>query len=118
MSQASITSAVTCVQWLDNIGYQFSWTGSPVGEFAIQVSADYAQDEFGNVTSTGNWVPLVFTYWDDAGQTFVTDLSIPTSVGSPIYFDLALLSAPWIRAVYTKSSGTGTLTGTITAKQA
>lgn len=115
MASASITSAVTSIQFLDNIGYQFSWTGSPVGTFALQVSADYAQDSNGNVTNPGNWVPLTFTYWD--GAAFVTAFSIPTSVGSPIYLDLALLSAPYIRAVYTRSSGSGTLTGTVTAKQ-
>lgn len=115
MASASVTSAVTSIQFLDNVGYQFSWSGSPVGTFALQVSADYAQDSNGNVTNTGNWVPLLFTYWD--GAAFVTSYTVPTSVGSPIYLDLALLSAPWIRAVYTKSSGSGTLTGTVTAKQ-
>lgn len=114
MSLASLTSAVTDIQFLDDIGIQFTWSGSPVGSFAIQVSADYSQDLNGNVQNAGHWVPLTFTYWN--GVTFVTDTSVPTSVGSPIYVDLALLSAPYIRAVYTKASGTGSLTTTITAK--
>lgn len=114
MSAASLTSTVTNIQFLDDIGYQFSWTGSPVGTLAIQVSADYAADLNGNVTNAGHWAPMVFTYWN--GAAFVTDTSIPTSVGSPIYLDLSLLSAPYIRAVYTKTSGTGTLTAYVTAK--
>jgi hypothetical protein len=114
MSTASITSAVTNIQWLDNIGIQLNWTGSPVGDFAVQISADYAQDQEGNVTSTGNWVPLTLTYLSGASMTTAT--SIPTTVGSPIYLDLNQLSAPWIRVVYTKASGTGTLNGFITAK--
>lgn len=115
MSTASITSAVTDIRFLDDIGIQFTWTSSPVGTFAIQVSADYNQDYLGNVETTGNWVPVTLTYWN--GSTFITDTSLPTSVGSPIYVDLALLSSPWIRVVYTKTSGTGTLTATITAKE-
>lgn len=111
---AAITSPVTNIAYLDDIGIQFNWTGSPVGGFQVQVSADYAQDNNGNVTNAGNWVPLTFTYFN--GTSNVTATSIPTSVGSPIYIDLALLSAPWIRAVYTNVSGSGTLNAFITAK--
>lgn len=117
MSQATLTSTVTVIQFMDDIGYQFTWSGSPVGTFQVQVSADYAEDRSSppNITNTGHWVPLLFTYWD--GTVFVTSTDLPTSVGSPIYVDLALLSSPYIRAVYTKISGTGTLTATITGKQ-
>lgn len=111
----TLTSAVTNIQFIDDIGIQFTWTGSPTGTFSVQVSADYAQDFQGNVTNTGNWATMTFTYWN--GSAFVTATSIPTSVGSPIYLDLALLSAPWIRATYTNASGTGTLTAVITAKE-
>lgn len=116
MSAASITGTVTCIQWLDDIGLQFNWAGAPVGTIAIQVSADYAQDNMSppNVTNAGNWINLTLTYWN--GSAFVTDTSIPTSVGSPVYVDLALLSAPWIRVQYTKTSGSGTLQAYITAK--
>jgi len=109
-----LTSDVTDIQWLDDVGLQFVWTGSPVGTFSVQVSADYAQDLNGNVQNPGHWISLILTYWN--GSAFVTSDSIPTSVGSPIYLDLALLSAPYIRAIYTAESGSGTLTSTITAK--
>lgn len=114
MASASLTSSVTSIQYLDDIGLQFTWTASPVGTFAIQVSADYSQDTNGNVTAAGNWTPLTLSYWN--GTTLVTGTTLPTSVGSPIYVDLTLLSAPWIRVVYTKTSGTGSLTALITAK--
>ena len=104
MSAASITSAITNIQRLDNIGIQLNWTGAPVGTFAVQVSADYAQDIEGNVTNAGNWTPLALTP------------SPITALGSPIYIDIAQISAPWIRAVYTKTSGTGTLQTTIVGK--
>lgn len=101
MSQASITSAVTSIQFLDNISIQLNFTGSPVGIAAVQVSADHSQDMFGNVTVAGNWV---------------TVSSASMVGGSPIYFDLNQLSAPFIRVVYTRTSGSGTLNGFISAK--
>lgn len=114
----TLTSKVTDIQWLDNIGLQFVWTGTPVGTFSVQVSADYAPGgEVGSgPANPGNWIPLTLSYWN--GTMFVTGTSIPTSVGSPIYLDLDFLSAPWIRAVYTNTSGSGTLTATITGKAA
>ena len=112
---ASITTKATNIQHLDDIGYQFNYTGSPTGSFSIQVSIDYAQDFQGNVQVAGNWVNLTFTYWN--GSAFVTATSIPASVGSPIYLDLALLSAPWIRAHYTSDASAGTLTAFISAKE-
>jgi len=111
---ATITSTVTNIQYLDDVGIQFDWTSSPTGTFQVEVSANYAADINGNVTNAGTWTPLTFTYWN--GSANVTATSIPTSVGSPIYLDLALLSAPWIRAQYTNSASTGTLTAVITAK--
>lgn len=110
----SITSPATSIQFLDDIGAQFNWTGAPVGTFSVQISADYAQDSEGNIQNPGNWISIIFTYWN--GTIFVTSNSIPTTVGSPIYLDLALLSAPWIRFVYTSVSGSGTLNSFITAK--
>lgn len=114
MSATSLTSTVSSIEFVDDVGIQFNWTGSPVGTFQVQVSIDYSQDTEGNVQNTGHWTPLIFTYWN--GATFTTTADIPTSVGSPIYLDMALLSAPWIRYVYTKVSGTGTLQGYITYK--
>lgn len=114
MSQASLTSAVTEIQYLDDTGIQLNFSGAPVGSFQVQVSADHKQDSQQNVTVAGNWVPLLFTYWD--GTAFITANAVPTSVGSPIYLDLALLSAPYIRVVYTRVSGTGILNAFIVAK--
>lgn len=105
MSQASITSSVTNIQYLDNIGIQLNFTGVPVGTFAVQVSADYLQDDYGNVQNAGNWIPLTLSPSPAA-----------SGAAAQIYLDLNQLSAPWIRVVYTKTSGTGTLNGYITGK--
>lgn len=103
---STITSSVTNINYLDNIGIQLNNSGSPSGAFAVQISADYAQDEFGNVQNAGNWTALTLS-------------PAPTvSAGSPstIYIDMNQLSAPWIRVVYTPSGGSGTLNAFITAK--
>jgi hypothetical protein len=113
-STSTVTSKVSNIQYLDNIGIQFDWTGSPTGTFQVQISANYAQDTQGNVTNAGTWIPLTLTYWN--GTANVTGTTVPTSVGSPVYLDLDFVSAPWIRAVYTNVSGSGTLTAVIVAK--
>ena len=106
MSQASITSVATNIQYLDNIGIQLNFTGSPNGTFAVQVSADYQQDPEGSIRVPGNWIPIALP-------------STPLASGSAgqIYIDLNQLSAPYIRVVYTKTSGTGTLNAFVTGKQ-
>ena len=105
MSQASIVSAVSSIAYLDNIGVQLSWTGTPTGTFAIQVSADYQQDQNKNVTNVGNWIPLI-----------LSPAPAASGAAGTAYIDLNQLSAPWIRVVYTKTSGTGTLQGFINGK--
>lgn len=105
MSQATVTSAVTCIQWLDNIGIQLTWTGAAVGTFAVEVSADYAQDIEGNVQVAGNWTALS-----------LSPAPVAAGVANTIYVDINGISAPWIRIKYTKTSSTGTLQGYITGK--
>ncbi len=105
MSLASITSQVTNIQFLDNIGVQLNFTGSPVGTFAVQISADHAQDAEGNVTVAGNWIALT-----------LSPAPVASGSSNSIYIDMQQLSAPWIRVVYTKTSGTGTLNAFICAK--
>lgn len=105
MSGASITSSITNIQFLDNVGVQLNWSGStPIGTIVVQVSADHAQDAEGNVTVAGNWISLPVS------------ISVSGNTGSG-YFDLNQLSSPWIRVVYTKTSGTGTLNGYVTGKE-
>lgn len=112
MSLSSLTSPVTNIQFLDNIGIQINYSGSPVGKFNVQVSADYAQDSQGNVTNAGNWASISFLVFSGS----ITDISVPGST-SPIYLDITQISAPWIRVIYTKTSGTGTANVFLTAKE-
>lgn len=105
-----IPSVISSVQFLDNIGLQFVWSGSPVGNFSVLISADY--DPVTN--NAGNWIPIILTFWNGSG--FTTSAQIPTGLGSPYYLDLSLLSAPWIQVQYTNISGSGTLNAFLTAK--
>lgn len=91
----NLTSAVTNIQTLDRACIQINWvtTGSPVGTFSVQISADYAQDNEGNVTNAGNWAALTLSPTPD------------TTLTSPTIIDLQNTAAPWIRVVYTRTSG-------------
>lgn len=102
---ASVTSSIAPIQEQDNIGVQLHWTGSPVGAFTIEVSMDHKQDSQGNVQVAGNWISLTL------------DPTITASgSGDDAYIDLNQLSAPYVRVVYTRTSGTGSLTAYITGK--
>lgn len=98
MSQTSLTSRVTKIQFEDNIGLQISWTGSPVGTLAVQVSADQI-----------SWISL-------PTSAFVGTYPVPGTSSSPGYLDINQTSAPFIRLVYTRSSGTGVLNALIVGK--
>lgn len=102
----NLTSAVTNIQFLDNICMQMNWTtADAVGTFNVQGSADYAQDDYGNVTTTGNWVSIP---------------ALATAAGGAsgnALLDMQQLSFPWIRVTYTRTSGSGTANIFISGKQ-
>lgn len=100
-----LTSPVVNIRFLDNIGVQLHFTGTPTGTFQVQVSGDHEQDPQGVVTVPGNWISIVLS-------------PVPVAAGAPddIYIDLNQLSAPWMRVLYTNSAGVGVLTGFATAK--
>lgn len=109
-SLTSVTSAAVNVENLDNISIQTNiTTGTPTGAFTVQVSADYQQA--GNlvgaqVINTGNWV------------TLTTPASLAITAGSPANARLPVnqIPEPWIRLVYTKTSGTGLFDAVIVGK--
>lgn len=101
-----ITSPVTSTQFLDNIGIQLNFTGTPTGTFQIQYSADYNQDSQGNVINAGNWIT----------NSLITPTPAASGSADQIYIDLTQISSPWVRVKYVRTSGTGTLNMYITAK--
>lgn len=103
----SVTSAVTIIQNLSQIGYDISWSGTPTGTFSVQVSNTYTQNGAGVVSNAGNWTTLT--------------LSSPTAAAGSSgngYIDIDAISAFAIRLVYTAASGSGTLNATICGKVA
>jgi hypothetical protein len=102
---ASFTSPVTNIQFLDHVCIQLNFTGTPAGTFDVQVSADYFQDSQGNVQNPGNWISLPLS-------------PTPAAAGAPnnIMIELFEMSEPFVRVVYTRTSGTGTFDMYIGAK--
>lgn len=96
-----LTSPVINLNFLDNLGVQLHFTGTPTGTFQVQVSADYNP----TTHNAGHWVAIVLD-------------PVPVAAGAPddIYIDMNQLSAPWVRVVYTNASGSGVLDGFATAK--
>jgi len=91
----NITGPVTNIQYLDNVGLQLVFTGTPTGTFFVDLSLDQT-----------NWTPITFS-------------ASPVASGSAgnIYLDMNQLSAPYIRVRYVASSGAGSLNAMITSKQ-
>lgn len=102
----NITSAVTNIQYVDNVGIELSFTGTPTGSFAVEVSVSYEQDSQGNVINAGSWNSLTLN-------------PTPVASGAPgsYYISLNQIEAPWIRVKYTRTSGSGTLTSYIATKE-
>lgn len=92
--------------YCDNVGIQFNWTGTPTGVFGADVCSDAVLGADGTV-SGGTWTPIVFTSPD-----------APECAGAAGngYLDLNQTGAAFVRATYTATSGTGTLTAILTGK--
>lgn len=101
----TITSSARDIRWQDNCSIQLNFIGTPTGTFNIQGSADYFQDQEGNIVNAGNWVNLVFT-------------TPPVAAGGPgtVLLDMNQLSFPWVRVMYVPTSGTGSLNAFISTK--
>lgn len=103
---ADIAATPLRIQYLDNVSMQLIVTTSnAVGTFYVQGSLDYAVNEGGIVTNTGTWTSLTLS-------------PVPTlaSANTTILLDLNQLSFPFVRLIYTRVSGTGTVTAYGSAK--
>lgn len=99
MSQATVISKPTITQLLSMISYDISWSGTvPVGVITVQVSNSYSQNGDGSVRNAGNWTTLTLSA--------ATNVSGNTGNG---FIDVDATAGYAIRLVYTKTSGTGTL---------
>ncbi len=100
MATASITSDGI---WLGNISdfsIQVVFTGSPVGTFKLQASNDMGNEDKGN----GGWSSALVTHWTDL------DSGVAVSAAGNVMFNYRGSGFRYVRLVYTKDSGTGTIT--------
>jgi hypothetical protein len=99
---ATITSSVIDVLQTDNIGLQVTWTSAnAVGTITVEGSVDY-DPHF----ETGTFYAL----------TFDPVLTQPNSDNGGYLVNINQFPWPYVRVVYTRSSGTGTLTVNISVK--
>lgn len=94
---ASIASDAVLLEFEDNPDIQCTWTGTPTGTLAVQVSLD--------PTNLG-WQTIPFSPTPDQ----------PAGSSGSNYFSLNQTGAAYIRLIYTRVSGTGTLKAKIAAK--
>lgn len=108
-----LTSSPTIIQSLSMPTYQLSWSGtSPVGTVSVQVSNDFALNADGTVKNSGTWDSLYLVVGSSApSQT----IAISGNSGHG-FIDVPLTGAYACRLIYTRSSGTGTLNVTFSAK--
>lgn len=99
------TSVAVEIKNQDNVGIQITWSGTPEGDFSVQISSDHMQDIEGNITVPGHWV------------TIPLDPAI-SATGAPddAYIDLNQMSAQYVRLVYSVTASTGTMTAIAVAK--
>lgn len=104
----SLVSKVTIIQPMSLASYSFSWTGtSPLGVVAVQVSNDYSQNIDGSVRNPGTW------------NTLPLSAATPISGNSDTGFiDIDAQGGHALRVIYTRTSGTGILEVTVSAKVA
>lgn len=114
MSQATVTSTGIDINQMMGYSIQAVWTGSPVGNFTIEVSNDIVA--VASSTSTENPVgpnpaANVVNWTTYTGSTVAAG-------GSTGNWTWVAPIAPyrWVRLKYTKSSSTGTVNATFFAK--
>lgn len=99
---ANVVGTPTNIQYLDNISIQLNITGaSAAGTITIQGSLDYAQTPF-NAANAGSWDSLGVTYTVAGAATKIISLT--------------QVCVPWIRIVFTRDSGTGSIDAYISGK--
>lgn len=105
-----VIGSVSNIKFKDSVGFQYNWTGNPVGSFFIQGSLDYnaglpQNQAYAGGLNPGNWntITLSPTPTTSSGSSYLIDGAGP-------------FSFPYIRTLYTGTSGSGVISGFIFAK--
>lgn len=94
---ATITSDAVDIEFLDNVGLNIDWTGTTNGTITVECS---------NLSTPSSFKAL----------TFDPVLAQPAGVAGGYLVDINNASWSFIRVVFTRTSGTGTLTVSLAAK--
>ena len=100
---ANVTGPATIIQRLPGISYDLAWTGTPTGTFSVEVSNSYSENVDGSVQNAGNWTAL-------PSAAFVGTLPAPSGSAGTGFIDVVGTEAYAVRLIYTRTSGTGSLT--------
>ncbi len=104
-----LTSSVSSILYKDNIGLQYAFGANTAGQVDIQLSNDYNPGFPIGAANAGTWTSLV--------QTSPNTLPAVISSGtSNLAVNLTGIGFAYLRTQWTNSSGSGTLSGTFTAK--
>jgi hypothetical protein len=93
---ASTASDVINCEHKFNGSIQLVWTGTPTGDFTIELSNDYCTDQSGSGVS--NWTTMSDTTVAAGGAS-----------GNHMYL-FSDITWKWMRVVYTRSASTGSVT--------
>ena|SRR5258706_13808615 len=111
---STLTSSVSDIRYKDSIAFELEWTGTPVGTFTVQGCLDFSpSNEIQGIRgppNAGNWVTIT-NLADVNGNSLV-------AAGAPgqILINMTQVGWPYIRVQYTNTSGSGLLTGYMSAK--
>lgn len=110
---ASLTSDPTILQSITGCSYSASWSGStPVGTLSVQASNDYSLSPDGrNVVNAGTWNTITL----NVNGTLSTTVAVSGNTGND-FIDIDKIMAYAVRLIYTRASGTGTMTAIINGK--
>lgn len=109
---ANITSSPTILQSITKLSYQAVWTGTtPVGTLSVQVSDNYSLNQDGTQNYAGDWNTLTL----NLNGALVTSIPVSGNSGT-IFIDVYVTAAYAGRLVYTRASGTGTMSATVNGK--
>lgn len=84
------------VSFLDNIGFQFVWTGTPTGVIAVEASID------GVNFDALDFDPVITQPSGSAGKSLANVNQFPFK---------------WVKVTYTQTSGTGSLAAWMSARE-
>lgn len=98
---ASFQTSATSLQYLDRALLTILCTGSPTGTVSVQISNNYNV----NNPSAADWfdMPISLNALTGSAQNYVVEISET--------------AAPWIRISFSYTSGSGSMTAVVTAKE-